>query len=98
MAISKSEARRLVKNGMEMGAQVWRGIIRINESTGEITIGDKNLLDELARYAGAEVVLVAAPIEKIAIESELKTCLTCGRDYTGDSCPHCAQVRARLRG
>lgn len=96
MAISKSEARKLAKNGMELGAQVVRGVLTAGPEG--LTVDGKDITAWLAQHAGSEVILIAAPVEKIAIESQIKTCYTCGRDYKGDSCPHCATARARLRG
>ena len=96
MAISKSEARKLAKNGLEIGAQVLRGIVNVGPDG--VTIDGRDISDWLAQYADAELVLIAAPIEQIFVEDELKTCFTCGRDYTGHKCPFCAEARARLRG
>ena len=96
MAISKSEARKLGKNGLEIGAQVLRGVVNVGPDG--VMIDGRNISDWLAQYADAELILIAAPIEKISTEDELKTCLTCGRDYTGHKCPYCAEARARLRG
>ena len=97
MAISKSEARRLTRVGMEAGARVLRGKLSVGPD-GVVTVNDTSLAKWLQRFDGAEVILIAAPVGKIAIEDEVKTCYTCGRDYKGHSCPHCAEVRARLRG
>ncbi len=96
MAISRSDARQLAKHSAEMGARVLRGTLAI-EPDG-ININDTNLAEFLAEYNGSEFILIAAPIGHGYIESEVKTCFTCGRDYRGDQCPHCAEARARLRG
>jgi len=96
MAISKSDARKLTINVTEMGAQVLRGVLQIEE--GKATINNVEVLDWLARHAGVEIMLIATPVGSAVDESELKTCPRCGRDYKGDACPHCAETRARLRG
>jgi len=96
MAISKSEARKLAKDGLEMGAHVLRGLVTVGPDG--VKIDDQDITEWLARHENSELILIAAPVGKIAIESKTKTCYTCGRDYTGDSCPHCAEARARLRG
>ncbi|MCG3208244.1 MAG: hypothetical protein FOGNACKC_01847 [Anaerolineae bacterium] len=96
MAISRSDARQLAKHSAEMGARVLRGTLTI-EPDG-LTIDGTRLAEFLAEYNGSEFILIAAPIGRSYIESEIKTCFTCGRDYRGDQCPHCAEARARLRG
>ncbi len=97
MAISKSEARRLTRVGMEAGAKVLRGKLSIGPD-GVISVNDEALAKWLQSYNNEEIIFIAAPVGNIAIEDEIKTCYTCGRDYKGASCPHCAEVRARLRG
>ena len=96
MAISKSEARRLAQESMELGARVLRGELVIGPNEAEIN--GKKLTEWLKEYEGQEMILVAAPVGAIAIESQIKSCYTCGRDYTGTTCPRCAEARARLRG
>ena len=97
MAISKSEARQLTRVGMEAGARVVRGKLTIGQD-GTITINDAALAEWLQRYNDSEVIFIAAAIGNSVIEDEVRTCYTCGRDYKGSTCPHCAEVRARLRG
>lgn len=96
MAISKDEARRLAINVTEMGGQVLRGTLTIGPAG--IAVNQVELLEWLAEYANVEILLVAAPITGAGANGELKTCQRCGRDYRGDACPHCAAIRARLRG
>lgn len=96
MAISKAEARRLAINVTEMGGQVLRGTLTIGPAGA--TVNQVNLLEWLAAHANTEILLVAAPIANAGADSEVKTCQRCGRDYRGDACPHCAEIRARLRG
>jgi len=96
MAISKSEARSLAKDATEIGAHVLRGILKAD--TGGAKIGETDVLEWLSQYTDKEVVLIVSAVGKGFIESEVKICYTCGRDYTGDTCPYCAEARARLRG
>jgi len=96
MAISKSEARKLAKDGLEMGAHVLRGVVTVGPDG--VKVDDRDITEWLAQHEDSELILIAAPVGKIAIESEIKTCYTCGRDYPGHTCPHCAEARARLRG
>ncbi len=96
MGISRSDARELAKSGTEMGAKVLRGTLTIG-LTG-ISIDGISLEQWLTEFDGAEFILVGAPVGRSQSEGEVKTCLTCGRDYRGERCPHCAEARARLRG
>ncbi len=79
-----------------MGARVLRGTLTI-EANG-MRIGENDLAAWLAANAGKEIILVAAPVGKSVVDHDIKTCYTCGREFKGNSCPHCAEVRARLRG
>ena len=96
MDISKSVARKLAKNGLEVGAQVFRGVVKV-EPDG-ITIDGKDISAWLAQYDNSELLLIAAPVFSLDDEAVVKTCYTCGRDYVGEACPACAEARARLRG
>lgn len=96
MAISKDEARRLAINVTEMGGQILRGTLTIGPAGAAVNQVD--LLEWLAERANTEIMLMAVPIAGANSNGELKTCPRCGRDYRGDTCPHCAEIRARLRG
>jgi len=96
MTISKSEARKLTINVTEMGAQVLRGVLTVGPEGA--TINNVPVLEWLAQHTGVEIMLIATPVGSAVDASELKTCSRCGRDYKGDTCPNCAEARARLRG
>ena len=97
MSISKSEARRLAKNATEMGAQIVRGNVEVGVQG--VTLGGRDILDWLNQYAGQEIILVAATIDKAKTWQDIdQTCQRCGRDYQGERCEYCAAARARLRG
>ena len=96
MELSRSAARKLGKNGLEAGARVFRGLVKIGPNGVEID--GQSITAWLAQYDDSEVLLIAAPIVKVDEEAKLKTCYTCGRDYQGETCPSCASARARLRG
>ncbi len=95
MTISRSDARALSASAARLGATVLGGRLVIEE--GHFTINQTDVTQLLERLAGQNVVLVVGRVDD-AQEEEVKTCLTCGRDYTGAECPHCARVRSRLRG
>ena len=97
MTIPKSGVQELASKAQEMGASVLRGSLqRLDEERGW-AVGSIHLRDWLARYAGRDLILIAVAIGE---ERELpaKTCRTCGREYKGSECPHCREVRERLRG
>jgi hypothetical protein len=96
MAISKSEARKLTINVTEMGAQVLRGVLTFGSEGAKIN--NVVIMDWLAQHADTEIMLIATPVGAAVEASTLKTCPRCGQDYKEEACPHCAEVRARLRG
>ncbi len=97
MTISKNEARRLARQAAEMSASVLRGELKIGLNGA--TIDGTDLLDWLANRTEGEVILVAASVDQSGVQSNItRTCQRCGRDYQGETCAHCAQIRQRLRG
>jgi hypothetical protein len=96
MTISKSDARRLTISVTEMGAQVLRGVLTVGPEGAKIN--GINVVEWLTRHADTELMLIATPVGAAVLQGELQTCQRCGRDYKGEACPYCAEVRARLRG
>lgn len=97
MTLSKSEARRLAKRAAELDARILRGILTMGPDGAKVD--ETNVLEWLARYADTELMLIAAPVSRTTMaKDEIKSCPTCGRDYTGDTCLYCREARARLRG
>ncbi len=96
MAVSKNEAQRLSNDAAEIGAHVLRGVLKVGSEGAKI--GQTDVLAWLAKNAGSEVMLIAVPLGARLGQSETKICHTCGREYTGEACPHCTEARARLRG
>ena len=95
MAIPKATALRLASNAMDSGAVALRGPLALDEN-GTYTIGGRNLSEWLVRYLDQQVIVILAPIDTDS-PGEVRQCGACGRDYAGSECPHCADVRARLR-
>ncbi len=94
MAVSESEARRLALMAQEMGAAVLRGSL---QCLGEgWTLAGTDLGKWLGRYEGQNLFLIAVPIRRSG--GGWKTCSVCGRQFEGDECPYCREVRQRLRG
>ncbi|HNS50441.1 MAG TPA: hypothetical protein PKO09_04585 [Anaerolineae bacterium] len=93
---SKAHALRLASLATEAGAETLRGTLRQDEE-GRWLVGFTEVGPWLARHAGTEVVLVIASIEE-AQAAYSRTCRTCGTLYSTPTCPHCKEVRNRLRG
>jgi hypothetical protein len=97
MTIPKSDVQQLAIRAYELGATVLRGSLqRLDEERGW-AIGNVHLRDWLARYAGRDLILIAAVIGEEQ-EAPVQTCRTCGREYSGSECPYCREARQRLRG
>ena len=96
MTVSKREAHRLAKKAAELDANVLRGVLKVGPNGTEVDARD--VLEWLAQHADQEILLIAAPVSDGLSETLVRTCQTCGRDFTSDRCDHCAEVRSRLRG
>ena len=79
-----------------MGLQVLRGELE-RDDAGQLQINGHRLADWLRDFEGQELVLIAASLEDTR-EPVVRTCRTCGRDYTEHECPYCRSNRIRLRG
>jgi hypothetical protein len=95
-AVPKASALKLASAAHELGAEVLRGTLAQNE-TGHWMIGQVEIEAWLSRHAGQETVLAMVSIEQGTPASYTRTCRTCGREYEGRTCPHCEEVRLRLR-
>jgi hypothetical protein len=93
---SKGNALKLASVARDLGGEALRGMLEQNEA-GRWTISYVELESWLSRYAGQELVIAVAAIEPDTVKPYIRTCRTCGRDYEGATCPHCDEVRRRLR-
>ena len=93
---SRANALKLASVAYELGAEALRGTLRQNEA-GRWTVGAIEIESWLSRHAGMELVLAVASVPEEAPESYRRTCRTCGAEYSGPTCPHCDEVRSRLR-
>jgi rubrerythrin len=94
--VPKANALRLASTARDEGAEALRGLLEKNEA-GRWTIGHIEVESWLSRHAGLELVLVAAAIDREAMAAYTRVCRTCGNEYEGRTCPHCEEVRRRLR-
>lgn len=86
MATAAYELKLDVANGV-----AWQ------DENGRWRVGEQDLERWLSAHEGEELVLI---LGSLADERpvQIRTCRTCGRDYTDVECPHCRASRIRLRG
>ncbi len=94
--IPRASALKLASTAYDLGAEALRGELAQNDA-GRWMIGHIEIESWLARHAGQELVLAAAAVEPDAAPVYKRTCRTCGAEYEGRTCPHCEEVRNRLR-
>lgn len=87
---------KLASEAYELDLDVASGSVTIDEK-GQWIIGHHILGEWLAAHKGEEVVLILGSLEDDRAV-QIRTCKTCGRDYTDLECPHCRATRIRLRG
>ena len=87
---------KLASAAQEAELAVMNGSLRRNEA-GLWFVNSRDLSEWLTAHEGEEVVIV---LGSMADERpvQVRTCRTCGRDYTDLDCPHCRANRIRLRG
>ncbi len=87
---------KLAAAAHEMELDVMSGVLH-RADDGRWQIGDHDLDTWLDAHSGEELVLVLGSLaDERAVQ--VRTCRTCGRDYTELECPHCRANRIRLRG
>jgi rubrerythrin len=95
--IPRASALKLASTAHDLGAEALRGVLQQNES-GRWVVGYIDVESWLSRHAGQEIVLAVAAIDQEAAVTYTRICRTCGNEYQGRTCPHCDEVRRRLRG
>ncbi len=95
MTITRNGSHTLSATASRVGATVLGG--QLIKEDNQYFINKTNVTRLLEQLLQQNVLLI---IEEVSEEKqkEVRVCLTCGREYTGAECPHCARVRARLRG
>ena len=96
MSLRKASILKLASAAYEMDFQVLRGELKRGVN-GQLEVNQRNLADWLRDFEGQEIVIISASLED-GREPVVRTCRTCGRDYTEHECPHCRTTRLRLRG
>ncbi len=95
-AMRRATILKLASTAYEMKLDVMSGVLAHQEN-GRWLVGSHDLLAWLQRHEGEEVVLVLGNLDDER-PVEVRTCGTCGRDYTDLECPTCRANRLRLRG
>ena len=95
-SLRRAALRKLVATAYEMDFDTMSGVLSVDEN-GRWKIGNQDLTNWLNAHIGEEMSLVlGADSDERAVV--IRTCRTCGRDYTDMECPHCRANRLRLRG
>lgn len=95
-AFRRAAILRMASSAQEMGLDVANGTLS-KDGEGHWRIGPHSLSQWLSKHEGEELVLVLGSL-KDDRPVKVRTCRTCGRDYTDLECPHCRANRIRLRG
>lgn len=96
MSLRKASILKLASAAYEMDLQVLRGKLE-RGAGGQLEVNRRKLDAWLRDFEGQEIVIIAASLED-GRRPVVRTCRTCGRDYTEHACPHCRTARLRLRG
>ncbi len=95
-AMRRAAIYKLAAAAQEIDLDVFSGIAGLDEN-GQWTVGSHKLLEWLSNHEGEELVLVLGSLSDER-PIEVRTCRTCGRDYSDLDCPTCRANRIRLRG
>jgi hypothetical protein len=96
-AYRKASIRSLILDAYRLDGHSLQGELHRDPEDGQWKIGDQSLERWLARHEGEELALILLSMDDDR-PLEKKVCRTCGREYRGAYCPHCREVRLRLRG
>lgn len=96
-AYRKASIRELTQAAARLDGRFVQGQLRRDPDTGKWMVGSTTLDEWVARYDGQDVTMMLLSMDE-GRELEKRTCRTCGRDYVGYECPHCREIRLRLRG
>ena len=94
-AYRKASIWELTSAAYELDGRTVQGVLHRGED-GRWMIGSKSLESWLSRNEGENAVLILLSLDNDS-PMERKVCQGCGREYVGVECPHCRDVRRRLR-
>ena len=96
-AYRKASIKELTSAAYELNSGVIEGRLHRDAEDDQWMVNDAKLNEWLSRYDGQEIVLIVVSLEDDRPMLP-KVCRTCGREYVGIACPHCREIRIRLRG
>ncbi len=96
-AYRKASIRELTQAAAHLDGRFVQGVLHRDPESGVWMIGQTTLEEWVARNDGEEVTMIVLSMDE-GRALEKRTCRTCGRDYIGYECPHCREIRYRLRG
>lgn len=94
--VRRAAIYKMASAAHELELDVMSGVLR-QEPDGRWRIGEQDLMAWLSAHEGEDMVVVLGSLEDER-EVQVRTCRTCGRDYTEMECPYCRANRIRLRG
>lgn len=96
-AYRKASIRELTQAAARLEGHFVQGVLRRDPDTGVWMIGNTTLDEWIARHEGEDVTMIVLSMDDER-PLDKRTCRTCGREYYGYECPHCRDIRLRLRG
>lgn len=96
-AYRKASIRQLTASAYELDGRVFQGTLRKTENGW--MVGSMSLEQFLEQNQDHEVAVILFDMDESADRPlDTRVCHTCGREYTGITCPYCREVLFRLRG
>ena len=96
-AYRKASIRELTNAAYALDGRFTQGIVTRDLDSGRWLVGNTPVEEWLSRHENEDVTLILLPMQTDR-PMQTRVCQTCGRTYTDVDCPHCREVRARLRG
>ncbi|HNT78430.1 MAG TPA: hypothetical protein PKH77_25750 [Anaerolineae bacterium] len=96
-AYRKASIRELIRSAYELDGRFIEGRLHREAEGGRWLVGDIPLDEWLSQNEGQNITLLLLSLDDERPMEE-RVCMTCGRKYIGVECPHCREVRTRLRG
>jgi hypothetical protein len=96
-AYRKASIRELTQAAAELDGRFVQGVLHRDTESGQWMVGDTPLETWASQNEDEDVTVILLSMDK-GRPLDKRVCRTCGREYIGFECPHCREVRYRLRG
>lgn len=96
-AYRKASIRELTQAAANLDGRFVQGVLRQDSDSGKWMVGNTSLEEWISRHEGQEITVILMSMDE-GRPLQKRVCRTCGREYVGYECPHCREVRNRLRG